>query len=180
MKTLRHTRVLIAAFAAAILLSVLPSCHDDLVITDFYPIEANFWIRDASGNNLLDPSVPGNLVGKRIFAEYEGHEYELEWDKPESRAIPADFTGLTLNHAGMMTDEGYRPDPGRPFLSFGEFDGNDNLDISLTLHIEGYSETWKFEMTRRVTWKKQRAIVADAIYLNGAEVSSCHDLNITL
>lgn len=55
---------------------LLCSCgDDDDIIWDMVPVNVMVNIQDTNGNNLLSPSVTGNLQGKKIVAEYQGQEY---------------------------------------------------------------------------------------------------------
>lgn len=82
----------------------LTSCSDDDdIIWDFLPVEVNVHIQDTDGNNLLSPLVSGNLQGKKIVSNYEGQEYELNWDPTDrSRYYMPAFSGLTLDIKQVM------------------------------------------------------------------------------
>lgn len=172
MKTLRN---LFAALTAVILL-LLPSCgkedeDDDIIEWDIYPVVAQMHIVDASGNNLLDPSVAGNLFGKKIVAEYDGKEYELVWKQTDkTKAYMPQFTGLTIKYEYVEVGDKFEQDPAKAYLAFGEFDGAVNQDISLTLRIEGYAETWDIDMTHRIKWKGNSPEITNSALLNGIEV----------
>lgn len=152
---------------------LLSSCgdDDDDIIWDMAPVNVMVYIQDANGNNLLSPSVPGNLQGKKIVAIYEGQEYELNWEATnQTRYYMPHFSGLTLRSGYTQSGDYFVPDQNKNHLSFGEFDGADNQDISISLHIEGYSNTWNISVSHRIKWKGNTPHVTDTATLNGNNV----------
>lgn len=150
----------------------LCSCgDDDDIIWDMAPVDVMINIQDAIGNNLLSPSVAGNLQGKKIVAEYQGQEYELNWySSDRSRYYMPFFSGLTLHTGYIQSGDQLIPDQNKNYLSFGEFDGADNQDISISLHIEGYSNTWNISVSHRIKWKGNTPHVNNTATLNGKNI----------
>ena len=159
----------ILAFLVPILM--LSSCKDDGMIWDMYPVNVNIYIQDTDGANLLSPSVTGSLYGKKIVVKYQGEEYELDWDANETRHYMPSFSGLTLKTDYTQSGDHYEKDVNKNYLSFGEFDGEDNQDISISLNIEGYPEPWEISVSHRIKWKRNKPQVTNTATLNGKEVS---------
>ncbi|MDE6410584.1 MAG: hypothetical protein K2K81_10150 [Muribaculaceae bacterium] len=144
---------------------------DDDIIWDMAPVNVVVNIQDAAGNNLLSPSVPGNLQGKKIVAEYQGEEYELNWDASDrTRYYMPFFSGLTLQSGYTLSGDHLVPDQNKNYLSFGEFDGADNQDISISLHIEGYTDSWDITVSHRIKWKGNTPHVTNTATLNGKNI----------
>lgn len=136
------------------------------------PVDITIKIKDANGNNLLSPSVPGNLRGKKIVAEYQGQEYELNWDEPyPSRYYRPFFYGLTLGRGYTQTENDSYLDDNKSYLFFGEFDGVGDQDISISLYIEGYPDPWNISVTHRVKWKRNTPHVTNTATFNGKNIS---------
>lgn len=144
---------------------------DDDVIWDFSPVTVNIYLQDAEGNNLLSPTFPGNIRGRRIAALYEGKEYEVNWNSAgETRFYMPNFTGLSIEMSYVLSGDDYVLAPETSHLTFGEFDGSQDQDISLTLSIEDIPETWDITYTRRMEWKKHKPVITDTRTLNGETV----------
>ena len=151
---------------------LLCSCgDDDDIIWDMAPVNVMVNIQDTNGNNLLSPSVPGNLQGKKIVADYQGQEYELNWDASDrTRYYMPIFSGLKLQSGYTLSGDYFVPDQNKIYLSFGEFDGEDNQDISISLYIEGYSNTWNISVSHRIKWKGNTPLVTNTATLNGENI----------
>lgn len=163
----RRPSLLLLLTLVASLLSFTSCEEDDDMIYDYMPVEVMVHIQDAEGNNLLSPTVAGNLRGKKIVALYEGEEYELNWDSAEpSRYYLPFFKGLTF--FTVYTESG-EPDINKSYLTFGEFDGAQNQDVAITLSIEGYSRSWEIAVSHRLSKKSQK--VTNSATLDGKKVS---------
>lgn len=140
--------------------------HDDLIY-DFWPVEINIRIQDDAGQNLLSPFIPGNLQGRKITAEYQGQMFELDWDAEDNtRYYMPRFSGLTLNAEYKETENAFITDPSTNYLSFGEFDGAENQEITILLHIEGYSRSWKITRKHVVKWNGDHPQVTNSATIN--------------
>ncbi|MDE7414173.1 MAG: hypothetical protein K2N05_10380 [Muribaculaceae bacterium] len=172
---------LLMIFALLVSSPLLCSCgDDDDIIWDMAPVNVMVNIQDTNGNNLLSPSVPGNLQGKKIVAEYKGQEYELNWDaSDETRYYMPFFSGLTLQSGYTQSGDQLEADPNKNYLSFGEFDGGENQDITISLHIEGYSNTWNISVSHHIIWKGNNPHVTNTASLNG-ENTPYDKITITL
>ena len=175
MKTVSH--IISSLFRIPILsisILLLFSCcnNNDDIIWDMCPVDITIKIKDANGNNLLSPSVPGNIRGKKIVAEYQGQEYELNWDEPyPSRYYRPFFYGLTLGRGYTQTQNDSYLDDNKSYLFFGEFDGVGDQDISISLYIEGYPDPWNISVTHRVKWKRNTPHVTNTATFNGKNIS---------
>lgn len=162
-----------------IILFLLPSCKnndEEQFLWDVLPFNVKIHVQDKNGNNLLSPDVTGNIRGKKISAIYDGKEYELNWDSTNNttntRYIPAIFYGLKLDQGFTLGDIQYEPDPNKSYLIFGDFDGTQNHNIDLTLHIEGYSQSWNISARHLVKWYGSELSPKNTYTLNGEDVSS--------
>ncbi len=91
----------------------LNSCdEDDDIVIDYVPVEFTISVQNPAGSNLLDASVPGNVLDESISITYKGQDYDMAvWDG--SRLLPPYWYGLVLqNNAGSV-----------PRLHVGQFDG---------------------------------------------------------
>ncbi|MDE6717707.1 MAG: hypothetical protein K2J70_05905 [Muribaculaceae bacterium] len=161
---------LLILISALLPLLFFTACNnDENLIWDIAPVNLSIHIKDADGNNMLSPAVAGNLRGKKITAEYRGEEYELNWDQDQTRAYLPVFRGLTIGMEYIQTPQGYEADPARTYMSFGEFDGAKDQDISIILRIEGYSGEWLINVTHRIKWKRGKPQISNTSTLNGQE-----------
>lgn len=132
-------------FISIIVALSLSSCHnniieeeDDFRIWDFNPLSIEYVVIDKStGDNLLDPETPGNILANDITCEYNGEIYEIfnrdepidfpVYDKagPSSRAILPVNLGLRYVYGNnWVPDEENGEYKMAPLfrLFFGEFD----------------------------------------------------------
>lgn len=173
MRTSPYTnRAFLRIFSLLVPILLLCSCRDDgddgNIIRDMQPVNVMVHIQDASGNNLLSPSVTGNLEGKEIVAIYEGQEYELNWEATnQTRYYMPHFSGLTLRSGYIQSGDSFVPDQSKNYLSFGEFDGAAHQDISISLYIEGYPDPWDISVSHQIKWNGNRPKVTNTATLNG-------------
>ena len=150
---------------------LLCSCGDDEeeeLIWDMAPVNVMIHIQDSKGNNLLSPSVSGNLQGKKIVAEYQDEKYELNWNASKgTRFYMPFFSGLTLQAGYTQSGDHFEPDQNKNYLSFGEFDGAENQDISISLNIDGYPDPWVISVSHSIQWKGNTPQVTNTASLNG-------------
>ena len=170
-------------------MAILSSCDDEdepdpYIIWDFVPLNVQIYVQDADGNNLLVPTTAGYLRGTEIVAIYNDKEYALDWDSPRNAEVPSryylpTFSGLTIGWGTVYTDKGIQYEESKNHLAFGEFDRAEDVDISLTLRIDGYSETWDIDLTNRLEWINKEPHSTVSARLNGKEVDY-NDIVITL
>lgn len=132
----------VMALLAVVLCVNLSSCNKDDeggYVWDVAPLGITIVVEDENGNNLLDPSVPGNIVSEDIRAIYKGEVYEKDAlaQNPQSKAIPAIFRGL------------YTVEPIQNSyycLRFGDFKGSgkyDNEEVTIEWY-DGTKDTFRF------------------------------------
>lgn len=166
----RAVLMLITALLPVILFCSCKNEYDPDIIWDMNPVAANIHVQNIYKQNLLEPSARGSLYGKKITAEYNGQEYELNWDGEEgSRVVLAIFEGLTLKYGYRYTEETGMIE--YPYISFGDFAGENNHDITLKLRIEGYDTAWTINVTHKIKWKGNKPDVTNKYTLNGKEVN---------
>lgn len=164
---------------ASLLLLLLPlltlvSCKndDEFIIWDIAPVSIDIVIQDADGNNLLSPGVPGSLYGEDISIEYDGKTYSSDWSTYyESRYYMPHFDGLKINNGWSWVDGERVDDPSKDFLSFGQFDGAENQNISAVLTIPGHSEPYKIDLVHKYKSNNKNLKYDTKIYLNGERIS---------
>ena len=154
---------------------LLCSCGNDEeeeLIWDMAPVNVMIHIQDSNGHNLLSPSVSGNLQGKKIVAEYQDEKYELNWNASKgTRFYMPFFSGLTLQAGYTQSGDHFEPDQNKNYLSFGEFDGAENQDISISLNIDGYPDPWVISVSHSIKWKGNTQLVTNTATLNGNPMS---------
>ena len=144
MKSLRYCLLTVVALLA------LASC-------DFMPVVVTVQVRDEAGHDRLDPNSE-YFIGENIQAVYDGKVYPVEIIVPETKAYLAQFFGLRLRQSWGYNDF---------FLEFGEFDGADDQDVSVTLvWPDGTSDTIHTTHTRVTP-----LAVVNTWHLNGEKVS---------
>ena len=116
---------LVSFLAVCALLMLVVSC-------DFAPVVVTVHVYDEAGHDRLDPNS-AYFIGENIHAVYDGKVYPVEIIVPETKAYSAYFFGLRLRQSWGYNDY---------FLEFGEFDGAENQDVSVTLvWPDGTSDT---------------------------------------
>ena len=111
-----------------------------LVSCDFAPVLVTVQVTDEAGHDRLNPSSEF-FIGENISAVYEGKVYPVEILVPETKTYAAYFFGLRLRQMGWKDDQ--------YLLEFGEFDGADDQNISVTfVWPDGTSDTVHAKHTR--------------------------------
>ena len=115
-------------------------------IWDFAPLNVEVKLVDEEGVNMLNPTVEGNWMGLPLSMTYDDKLYELNWDNPlpdgfspdsHGRAYLAHFYGLTYGRVNFWDGERRHWLENDYYLSFGEFNRDDNHDLLLELHVAG-------------------------------------------
>ena len=107
---------------------------------DFYPVMVSVHVTDEDGHDRLDPTS-AYFIGENISAIYEGQVYPVQkmFADPETKAYMPRFFGLEWRKDRLY---GYS-------LVFGEFDGADDQDITVTfVWPDGTSDTVHTTHTR--------------------------------
>lgn len=144
---------------------------DEDIIWDFYPAEILIHLQDRNGNDLLDPTFEGNLLGEPMEAAWEGKLYPAIWTKEEyygpeqeSRAYLPLFRGLAWS--GIWESK-----PGGLYaLEFGEFDGAKDQHIKITFQYEKINTVFEIELIHTVKWKHNRPKVTNTIIYQGKKI----------
>ena len=144
MKSFRFFLLTVAALLA------LTSC-------DFYPVVVTVYVTDEAGHDRLDPGSE-YFIGENIRAVYNGNVYPVEIMVPPTKTYAAEFFGLRLRQNWSYNDY---------YLAFGEFDGADDQDITVTLvWPDGTSDTIHTTHTRFTP-----LAIVNTWHLNGEKVS---------
>lgn len=130
---------------------------------DIVPGTISIIVKNATGDNLLDPDFEGNILDNEIYVEYDGETYTLDENAVETRAIPAIWYGLRYAEAAKR-------------LWFGQFStGADYRGEIFTINWgDGTSDEIKFDLFTRGSHN-----VKKKIWLNG-ELQSENDLVVTI
>lgn len=90
---------------------LLAACSDEPggdVIYDYVPVNFTVKVVNASGQNLLDESVPGNILGEEISVTYKDKTYPMEVVNSGRYYLPYWYGVILLDGE---------------YLKIGEFDG---------------------------------------------------------
>jgi hypothetical protein len=129
------------------------------MIWDFNNPDICFFVKNAAGENLLDPNVEGNILDNEITVDYDGNIYGL--DRIRTRETIAVWYGLRIEPLNNIDDT--------PVLKFGEFftqhrrDERSYQGETLTINWgDGTNDEVKFDLYVKGTHK-----VIKKIWLNG-------------
>ncbi|MDE6556421.1 MAG: hypothetical protein K2K55_05600 [Duncaniella sp.] len=152
------------------LLLTVSACSDNDepdpgLIWDIRPAGVTVYLVDEEGNNLLDPAVEGNWVGEPMWISYDGKAYNPCWKEEDlprpSRFYLAMFYGAVWT--GVWSDQHYS-------LYFGQFQGEDPIDLKLTFGITATNTVYDFEYSHRLVWKKKEPHFDDHIIYKGKKI----------
>jgi hypothetical protein len=140
---------------------------------DFVNPDVCFFVRNANGDNLLDPAFEGNILENEISVDYKGETYTLNSDtNPSTRANMEIWRGLRVEPYSSLIDE-------TPVLKFGEFRTTSG---SGSYHGETFTISWGDGTSDEVAFDlyiKGSHNVQQKIWLNGA-LKSENSLNIEI
>ena len=139
---------------------------DNAYIVDFYPIDVYIHVTDAKGANLLDPTVPNNILDNGIQMIYNNERYDLdkEFDplQPITRYYLPYFYGLSLikNMKNIL------------LLYIGEFDGAEDC-VKRSFVIEwGDGTKSEIAYSNKAFENGIHTRVERSFYLDGKEVEN--------
>lgn len=151
-------------------------------IWDFAPLNVEVKLVDEEGVNMLNPTVEGNWMGLPLSMTYDDKLYELNWDNPlpdgfspdsHGRAYLAHFYGLTYGRVNFWDGERWHWLENDYYLSFGEFNRDDNHDLLLELHVAGIENPYQIKVEHRFWWEsKNEPGGYTKIWLDGKPVES--------
>lgn len=151
-------------------------------IWDFAPLNVEVKLVDEEGVNMLNPTVEGNWMGLPLSMTYDDKLYELNWDNPlpdgfspdsHGRAYLAHFYGLTYGRVNFWDGERWHWLENDYYLSFGEFNRDDNHDLLLELHVAGIENPYQIKIEHRFWWEsKNEPGGYTKIWLDGTPVES--------
>ena len=150
---------------------------NDDVIWDIAPVKYSFSFTDIDGNDLLDSTYQGNII-KDVSVTYKDEEYPVvtleEYERKmreqaTTREYLARFMGLILHEStNPNTDIKY-------YISFGEFDGMENVDWrEITLNLPN-GQHFKLAYTHSYKYYGRTPETDTRFYLNGVAVSRLDD-----
>lgn len=155
MKNLSKIEAMKKIFLFAIVFLLFLSCGSDK-IWDFINYDVCFIVKNADGENLLDPATEGHILDSDITVEYNGKTYALN---DNTRADKAVWYGLRIEAYGYKDNT--------PTLKFGEFDTAVGYrEEQFTVHWgDGSSDVVKFDLYVKGTSNNPK--VKKKIWLNG-------------
>lgn len=126
----------------------LSACDDDSdLIVDYSPIVLQVWVKDAQGNNLLDPDNPDNILDEEMWIDYKNEVSVVGMGQPDpsglTRAYLPQWYGAYIAPAEYLYwDQEYFSIDNRIFI--GEFDGGNNgeFNVVLTIGDKSYNLSW--------------------------------------
>lgn len=158
--------------------SLFMSCkHDeedwDDVIIDYSPVVFEILVVDSSGENLLEESTAGNILGSEMYIELSGEKYDVEYGRPMDPVFP--YPNLTRAYMpewyGAFIAPYWYPYPELPErtnrLYIGEFPGNASKEIKFLLFLDGNSYEISF-----INKKINGLDIDRHYYLDGQEIPS--------
>lgn len=170
-RTIEMILMTLVIFLIAVFVSMtMTSCSIDDddnredIIWDIAPIELNFVVTDAQGNDLLDSTRTDHLLND-ITVDYDGKTYKYmtmeEARHTQTRAYMASFYGL---HESYQIGN-YRS------IAFGEFSGDENVELrEMVLHIG--KNTFRISYTNRFQWLSNGSPdINRKYYLEGKELT---------
>ena len=140
---------------------------DDYIIWDMAPVNVTINVVDNEGRNMLDPAVDGNWSNADFKVVFKGETYSVfvPEDKPESRYYLPTFVGL-YKYAKYVPDETSVP----VSLKFGEFDGEDDNDISIQFIVPEIDKSYEMNVkTKVIRSPKDREVIYEQ-WLDGENV----------
>jgi hypothetical protein len=143
--------------------------RNDDIIWDFSPIEFYCCITDAEGHDLLDSAYQQNLL-RDIYVRYDGKDYPVITEKEYyamrdgTRMYMPFFYGLRL--CRITTD--ISDIPAQYYLSFGEFAGDENIELRTIQLFASDGEPNSLGYGNRLTWNQitGKPIISRNFYLN--------------
>lgn len=184
---MKKLKQIIMALVAVLPLTFMVSCSDDDdgdgpekgVMWDIYPVDIIIDIVDAQGNNLLDPDVPGNIVGQELTVDYEGKTYGTEWNAlslspNQSRMILVEFYGL--KHYLINRIHPYSSSR-RWALFLGDLRGDCDYDTTMVLKYK--DREFEIRVVNNFEWVKHLPERDTRVYLDGV-IQSGQKIKIVL
>jgi hypothetical protein len=119
-----------------------------------------FFVKNAAGENLLDPNVEGNILGNEITVDYNGEVFDM--GDTLTRALKPVWYGLRVEPYGDVLDH-------TRVLKFGEFSPVDDYhDETFTINWgDGTSDEVKFDL-----YIKRELKVVKKLWFNGELLSN--------
>lgn len=146
---------------------------EEEIIIDYYPVDFEITVHNSQGENLLDPSIPDNILGKEMYILIGDQRYNVNYGRPEVPLFP-DFSYtrayLPSWYGPFIAPYWYQyPDlPDRDNrLYIGEFEGGTVGKITFELVLDNQHYSIGYEN------KKIKGLNVDRhFYLDGKEIDS--------
>lgn len=128
------------------------SCGNCAVMIDPAPVPVCFIVKDADGNNLLDPAYEGNILGNDIAVTYREEEYPLAMSEPTGDQMGL-YTGAVGADKipGLMFGPFYiREDRGGDAFSINWGDGNPSEEVKFDFYYTVTAGTCSVKGHRKI------------------------------
>ena len=136
------------------------------VVWDIYPINLHFTVTGENGEDLLNPSTPGNYYGLNITATYQEKTYEI--DVFEDNWLPKGRASAPPKMYGIYTSQ---QNDGRYALVFGEINGGEKFENATIILDWGNSTQDIITFSSSVTWKGDEPNITRTFKVNGETVA---------
>lgn len=154
--------------------------NEDMVFGDFNPLNIDIMIVDEEGTNLLDPTVEGNWMDQPFQMTCLKDTYETSWIgdpilniPPPSRLYVAYFHGLRCEQISVFENNDRVYYENKYKLVFGEFQGDEHQDLSMTFHVPYIETTYNIKVEYRFYLENYYdAYHTTRIWVDGKEVDS--------
>ena len=127
-------------------------------IWDMSPVDFVIHIEDEQGVNLLDSTVEGNWYRYDFKVVFEDKSYTADWDVGMRWVVPVESRYYLPHFYGLYTYPtfvGNIPTRIPEALMFGEFDGEDDYDMSIIFEIPDLNQKHEMTLKRMVHHNKK-------------------------
>lgn len=170
---------------AAIAFSSCSNKFNDDVIWDFSPLTLEFYVIDnATGANLLDSSIDGNILSENITIEYNGNVYNVlnindpaPWPSEVKDGLQTRYYA-PLNLGLRYISKSYIPKEDADgykqidflHLEFGEFDSTDDLHNQEMVIKWSDGSSNKIVFDCYITWKNGTPKLHHDVWKDGEKI----------
>ncbi len=140
--------------------NILVKTTIDVGELDVTEVNVPIYLYDAYGRNILDPDSGVNFdpTYAEIKVLYNGEEYLLGDDNVTTRQYLATFSGLRLDSANNR-------------LVFGDFQGDEDHDITITLDMD-YGFEYEIRFVHNYSWVAYEPVLESTYYINGEQMDA--------
>lgn len=168
MRHLTQTIVLILGCLTAVMTQ---SCDND-EIWDIAPVDVVIDIQDARGRSQLNPESTNNIIGESVTMDFEGKQYEVDWEKylseMPSKQYLAAFNGITFGKQWVSWDPVNGVNNFDWRIRIGELPGDESYEKVFRVTYQGV--THEILVVNRFKSNKKKTLY----YLDGKKLDNNH------